>query len=203
MSQTYTNTNNGQNRNQISGRGGPGQGPGRRGRRNCRDDHRNNLIANKYAFVEKMKDGLISKLIITKTGHQPTQYKKIVYTFLVLCTEKNYQGINDVIWTGINLFETNFIPPYSDTNQWFTTHHVEIATVDPNNQLDPNTGLRPPTVTMSWQTNVFNANLRKELLSEFEWNLKIKSQEYSKFLADKKASITFIFRQYNQDQNCS
>ena len=52
-----------------------------------------------------MKDGPTSKSIITKTKHQPTQYKKIIDTLPVLCADKNYQGIDDVIWTGHDLVE--------------------------------------------------------------------------------------------------
>ena len=48
---------------------------------------------------------------------------------------------------------------------------------------------------MARQIHVFKANCLKELLSGFKWISKIKSQEYSKFLADKKALITIIFRQ--------
>ena len=105
MSQTNTNTNNDHNRNQIS----------RRGRRS--NGHRNNLIANKYSFEGKMKDNPISKLIITKTGHQPSQYKKIIDTLPILCADKNYQGIDDVIWTRNNLVEqTSCQPIQTPTN---------------------------------------------------------------------------------------
>ena len=76
MSQTKTKTNNGQNR-------GQGRGLGSRGRGNCRNNCGNNLIA-KYTFEGKMKDGPISKLIITKTGHRLTQFKKIVDTLPIL-----------------------------------------------------------------------------------------------------------------------
>ena len=62
-------------------------------------------------------------------------------------------------------------------------------------QLNTTTGLHPCTATMARQTNVFNPNLQKELLSEFDWNSKIRSQEYSKFLANRKALITIIFGQ--------
>ena len=55
MSQTNTNTNNGQNRNQISGRGGLGRGGlNSSGRRDRRNGHGNNLIA-KYPFEIKNK----------------------------------------------------------------------------------------------------------------------------------------------------
>ena len=51
---------------------------------------------------------------------------------------------------------------------------------------------------MARRTHVFNTNLQKELLSEFERNSKIKSQEYCKFLANKKALITIIFGQCDE-----
>ena len=60
MSQTNTNTNNGQNRNQISGRGERGQG-GPSG--SSPDNRGNNYVDNsiaKYAFEGKMKDCSIS-----------------------------------------------------------------------------------------------------------------------------------------------
>ena len=90
-----------------------------------------------------MKNGSISKLIITETGHRPTQYKKIVENLPELCVDMNYQGIDDVIWTGTNLVETDLMPTYTDTDQCSTTHHVGIETVNPNDQPEPNTGLRP------------------------------------------------------------
>ena len=111
MSQTNTSTNNGQNRNQISGRGGRG----RHG--DCRNGSENNLIVDKYLFEGRMKDGPIYKLIITETGHWSFQYKKIIVNFPVSCTDKNYQGINDVTRTRNNLVETDFMLTYPDANQ--------------------------------------------------------------------------------------
>ena len=70
MSQTNTITNNGQN--QISRRGGRGQGPGGRDCGDCHNDCGNNSIVYKYSLEGKMKDGPISKLIIIETGHQPS-----------------------------------------------------------------------------------------------------------------------------------
>ena len=61
-----------------------------------------------------MKDGPISKLIITETGHKPTQYKKIIDTLPVLCADKNFQGLDDVIRTENDLIEANFVPLYPD-----------------------------------------------------------------------------------------
>ena len=100
MSETNTNTNNGSgntNQNQISGKGGQGQGsPGGRGRCDHSNGCGNNLIA-KYSFKKKLKDSSISKLIVTETGHQATQYKKVIDTLHILCADKNYQGIDGVI----------------------------------------------------------------------------------------------------------
>ena len=95
-----------------------------------------------------MKDGPISKLIITKTWHQSTQYKKIIDNLPVLWADKNYRGLNEVVLTGNNLVEADFLPIYLDDNQWSNTHHVEIETVDPNIVPDTVTGLRPSIITL-------------------------------------------------------
>ena len=90
-----------------------------------------------------MKDSLLSKPTITKTGHKPSQFKKISDALPVLCADKNYQGLDEVLRTGRDGVETDFImPAYQDTNQWSTTHHVKISTVDPKANTVPN-GLQP------------------------------------------------------------
>ena len=48
------------------------------------------------------------------------------------------------------------------------------------------------------RTHVFDANLQKELLLEYERDSKNKSQEYAKFLANKKALITILFGQCDE-----
>ena len=55
--------------------------------------------------------------------------------------------------------------------------------------------MRPVTYQVMEQTIVTNANLQKQLLSEYERNSKNKSQEYNKFLADKKSLITILYGQ--------
>ena len=103
MSQSNTDTNNSHNQN--SGRGGRGRGPpngsGRgdcRGdcRTDCRTDRGNKSIA-KYSFKGKMKDGPISELTITETGHRPSQFKKIYDALPVFCADKNYGGLDEVL----------------------------------------------------------------------------------------------------------
>ena len=197
MSQTNTNTNNGQNRNQISRRGGQGQGePSGSGCGDRRNGCRNNSIA-KYLFEEKMKDGPISKLTITETGHRPSQFKKISDALPVLYADKNFQGFDGVLWTGRDLVKTDFMPPYR-ANLWSTTHHVQVSIVDPNDNADEDTDERSVCYQIIYQIHVFDANLQKELLSEYERNSKNKSQEYAKFLVDKKALIMILFRQYDE-----
>ena len=84
------NINNGQNRNKNSRRGGQGQGgPSGGSHGDCSNDCGNKTIA-KYAIEGKIKDGPISKLLITKTGHRPTQLKKITNTLPVLCAFTNF-----------------------------------------------------------------------------------------------------------------
>ena len=124
MSQSNTNTNNCQNRNQISGRGGRGgRGPNNSDRGDRRNGRGNNLIA-KYSFEGKMKDNPISKLTITKTGHRFSQFKKIRNALPVFCADKNYRGLNEVLCTRRDKIEDDFMPAYPDTNQWSTTQHI-------------------------------------------------------------------------------
>ena len=116
-------------------------------RSDCRNGCGHTTIV-KYSFEGKMKDGSISKLLITKTGHRPIQYKKIIDTLLVLCADKNYQGIDDVVWNRIDRVKTDFMPPYPDVTWWSNTHHVKIVTVNPSVTADANTSLGPPIVTL-------------------------------------------------------
>ena len=93
MSQTNTHTNNGQDRYQNSGRGGRGQGHNGSGRGDRRNDRENKSIA-KFSFKGNMKDGRISELTITETGHRPSQFKKIYDALPVFCADKNYSGFD-------------------------------------------------------------------------------------------------------------
>ena len=83
-----------------------------------------------------MKDGCISKMTITETGYQATQCKNIIDTLPILCVDKNYRCIDDVLCTWIDLDKANFTPPYPNKNQWSNTYDVEIETVNPLGTLD-------------------------------------------------------------------
>ena len=85
------------------------------------------------------------------------------------------------------------MPAYPNANLWSTTHHVQIASVNPTDDINVETNMRPVTYQVMEQTIVTNANLQKQLLSDYERNSKNKSQEYNKFLADKKSLITIFY----------
>ena len=86
---------------------------------------------------------------------------------------------------------------YPDANLWSTTHYVQVSTINPMDVPLVN-GVHPSHFEIMEQTHVFDANHQKELLSECERDSKNKSQEYTKFLADKKALIKIIFGQCNE-----
>ena len=109
MSQNSTHANNSQNRYQNSGRGGPGRGPKGSGRSDCRNDCGNKSIA-KYSLKGKMKDCPISELTITETWHRPSQFKKLWDALPVFCADKNYGGFDEVLCTGRDKVEDDFMP---------------------------------------------------------------------------------------------
>ena len=121
-------------------------------------------LQNNY-LKGKIKNGPIFKLIITKIGHRPTHYKKIVDTLPVLCADKNFQGFNYVIWTENDLFEADFVLLYLDALQWSTAHHVQVSTVNPYDVPQADGSHTACFETME-QTHIFDTNLQKELLSE-------------------------------------
>ena len=140
-----------------------------------------------------MKDGCISKLKITESGHQGTKYKQIIDT-LPAYYGQIYRCIDDVLCNGTNLVKADSTPPYQDSDLWSNTYNIEITTVNKLAVPLANSKLLP-IIKLEKKTHVFKANLQKQLLSDFDQKFKIKSQEYSKFVADKKALMTIIFRQ--------
>ena len=63
-----------------------------------------------------MKDGPISKLTITETGHRPSQFKRLCNALPVFCADKNYRGLDEVLHTGRDKVENEFMSAYSDAN---------------------------------------------------------------------------------------
>ena len=147
-----------------------------------------------------MKDGLISGLTITETGHRPSQFKKIYDALPVFCAHRNYGGLNKVLCTGRDKVKDDFMPAYPNANLWSNTHQIQVATVAAEAALieGTTTGERVTIYKLVEQTIVTNASLQKQLLSEYERNSKNKSQEYSKFLRDKKSLMTILFGQCDE-----
>ena len=105
-----------------------------------------------------MKEGPIFKLTIIKTRHRPTQFKKITDALSVLCADKNFRGLDEVLRTGRDLVKNDYILPYPDATPWSTTHHVQVSTV---NLLDVPLadGSCPSCFVIMEKTHVFDANL--------------------------------------------
>ena len=122
----------------------------------------------------KMKQGPVYKLAITKTGHRLTQFKKITDALPVLCADTNFQGLNEVLWTGRDLVKTDFMLTYPHTTQWSTTHHVQISIVNPMDVPAADGSLLAHFEIME-QPHIFDANLQKKLLLEYKRDLKNKS----------------------------
>ena len=162
MSQTNTQANNGQNWNQNSGRGGQDRGPNSGSGRGDRHNDRGDKSIAKYSFKGKMKDVPISELTITETGHRPSQFKKLWDTLPVFCADKNYGGLDEVLCTGHDLGEGDFMPPYPDTNLSSHTHQIQITTVAEGAALVVgSTTEHVPTYKLMNKTIVTNANLQK------------------------------------------
>ena len=162
MSQT-NNTNTGagnNNRNNNARRGGRGQGgSGGRGRGGRGNDRGNNTIA-RYSFEGKMKEGPLFKLTITKGGQQTTQYKKIIDAIPVLCADKGFRYIDEIICTNKEEVESTFLPAYPDANQWFYNHEVYVEVVDKSKTVGKD-GLHPMESIMTNKTIITNSNLQK------------------------------------------
>ena len=97
MTQKNTNSVDGNNNlNPNIGRGG-GRGQGDFGGHGGCRDHKNNISIAKSLFEDKVKDGCLHKITITEGSHQATQLKKIRDALPILCANKNFKYLNDII----------------------------------------------------------------------------------------------------------
>ena len=86
--------------------------------------------------------------------------RKVIDTLPILCADKNYQGINDVLCNGIDLVEADFTLTYPDANLCLNTYDVEITTINPTTALLAD-GTRAQIITLEQQTHALNTNLQK------------------------------------------
>ena len=109
-----------------------------------------------------MKDGLISELTITETGHRLSQFKKLYYALPVFCADKNYGGLNGVLRTGHYQVRGDFIPAYPNATLWSHTHQIQVATVADGAALVEGSLIeRVATYKLVNKTIVTDANLQK------------------------------------------
>ena len=64
-----------------------------------------------------MIDSYISKMTITETRHWATQSKKIIDILPLLCADKNYRYITDVLCTWTDLDKADCILSYPNSDQ--------------------------------------------------------------------------------------
>ena len=146
-----------------------------------------------------MKDGLISEFTITETGHRPSQFKKLYDALPIFCADKNYGGLDEVLRAGHDQVEGDFMPAYPNAILWSHTHQIQGVTVAGEaNLVEGSLTERVTTYILVNKTIVTDANLQKQLLSEYNRKSKLKSQEYSKFLQDKKSLITILYGQCDE-----
>ena len=112
---------------------------------------------------------------------------------------KIYCGLNEVLGTRNDQVESDFMPAYPNTTLWSRTHQIQVATVaDGAALIEGSLSERVVTYELVNKTINTDANLQKQLLSEYERNSKLKSQEYSKFLQDKNSLITILYGQCDE-----
>ena len=89
---------------------------------------------------------------------------------------------------------STFLSTYPNATQWSSTHKVYVKVI---NETQPTTGmnnLHPLKTVMMDKSHVFNPNLQKKLIFEYDQKSKLKSQEWSKLKSDEKSVMTIIFR---------
>ena len=63
-----------------------------------------------------MKDGCLNKLLITECSHRATQFKKIHNVLSVLCIDKGYKHVDDVICKKEELDKVKHFLDYLEAN---------------------------------------------------------------------------------------
>ena len=107
--------------------------------------------------------------------------------------DKGYKFIDDFIWTNTKLLEAAFLPTYPNATLWSSTYLVQVNVVNAIAVVDPQTLRRPLITEMQQKSHVFDPNLQKRLLLEYNLKCKLKLQEWSKLNSNKKSLLTIIY----------
>ena len=111
--QTNTNTddsNNKRNPNVGRGRGRGHGGFGCRRDRGGEVDYGKNTSIAKSLFERKLNDGWLHKLTITEGLYWATQLKQFHDILPILCVEKGYKYLNNVVYNNQELVKATHMP---------------------------------------------------------------------------------------------
>ena len=148
-----------------------------------------NILSN-----EKWKTVQFSNSQLLKQGIDLLNTRSSRMLFQYSAQTKNYGGLDEVLCTGYDQVEVDFMPSYPDIALWAHTQQIQIANVTDGAALVVGwTTEHVFTYELVNKTIITNANLQKQLLSDYEPNSKLKSQEYSKFLQEKKSLISILY----------
>ena len=117
---------------------------------------------------------------------------KIYNVLSVFCTDKGYKCVDNVIHKNKEVDRAKHFPVYPDASKWSTELNVEIKMVDPNATPYTTTSVRPNIKVLTNKIHIFEENLQKQRLSEYNLKSKIKQQEWDKYIADKNAVMTLV-----------
>ena len=95
----------------------------------------------------------------------------------------------------MELVKATLVPSYPDATKWSLDHEVYVEVVNKNQPSVK--GLHPTMSILTKKTIITNSNLQKQLLSKYNQEFKLKSQEWAKLKADKMAVITIVYGQCN------
>ena len=118
----------------------------------------------------------------------------------IFCADKNCGGLDEVLRTGRDKVEVDFMPAYPNANLWSIPHQIQVVTIAEGGAriMGSITSKRVTTYKLVDQTVITIASLQKQLLSEYKHNSKNKSEEYSKFVQDKKSLCKTLYGQCDE-----
>ena len=90
--------------------------------------------------------------------------------------------------------EATHTPAYLDATRWLLMIEVKIDTVDPNALVDFATSVRPFIKIVTTKTHIFDDNVPKQSILEYELQKLLKQHEWEKN-SDKKTIMTLIYGQ--------
>ena len=107
----------------------------------------------------KFQDGYFNKLTIYEYSNQATQLKKINNTLPVLCADKGYRHLENIINNNDELDKVTLMSLYPDATQKYIVMDVKIDTVDPNSIPSSTASVCSVIKCLKTETHDFDENL--------------------------------------------